>query len=85
MIVLHFSCDLTNQRDGSHLSTLQGAIKYKLAAQANISFATGAIFSSTETDPVLRANLLMETTGMLSFLHQCSVSKFPGQIFALGS
>lgn len=85
MTVLHFSCDLTYQKDGCHLSTLQGAIKYKLTGQGKVLFAAGAIFSSTETDAVLRANLLMETTGMLSFLHQCSVSKFPCQIFALGS
>lgn len=68
---------MTYQRDGSHPSTLQGAITYKLAAQGKVSFATGAIISSTETDPVLWASLLMETTGMLSFLHRRAVSKFP--------
>lgn len=55
------------------------------AVQGNVSFATGAIFPSTKTDPVLWRSLLMETTGMLGFLHHCSVSKFSCQIFALGS
>lgn len=85
MIILHFSCDLTYQRDGSHPFTLQGAVKYMLAAQEMVSFATGAIFSGTETDTVLWAKLLTETTETSLFLHQCSISKFSCQIFALGS
>lgn len=35
------------------------------AVQGNVSFATGAIFSSAKTDPVLWGNLLTETTGTL--------------------